>query len=74
MQRIVELYNRQYENLEVKYSDNYHDRFLIIDDKDFYHIGASIKDAGNKAFMYSKIDDEDIKNLIRTKFEKEWNA
>lgn len=65
--RAIELYNKQYEKLFVLTSEDYHDRFLIIDDMIFYHIGASIKDAGNKDFMYSRIEDEDIKNLIRLK-------
>ena len=73
LERAVELYNKQYNNLEIRTSENYHDRFLILDDKIFYHIGASIKDAGNKTFMYSKIEDSDIMNLIRTKLNNEWN-
>ena len=73
LQRAIELYNKQYENLKINSSENYHDRFLILDDRIFYHIGASIKDAGNKTFMYSKIQDEDIMNLIRKKLSHEWN-
>lgn len=71
LNRASELYNQQYENLKIITSENYHDRFLIIDDKSFYHIGASIKDAGNKTFMFSKIEDEDIMNLIRNKLKVE---
>lgn len=73
LERAVELYNKQYGNLKISTSENYHDRFLIIDDKVFYHIGASIKDAGNKTFMYSKIEDSDIMHLIRTKLNNEWS-
>ncbi len=69
--RAIDLYNKQYENLKVISSEYYHDRFLILDDKLFYHIGASIKDAGNKTFMFSKIEDEDIMNLIRNKLRTE---
>lgn len=72
LQRAAELYNRQYGNLIIKKSENYHDRFLIIDDSDFYHIGASIKDAGNKIFMFTRIEDEDIKESVRSKFKTEW--
>ncbi len=72
LERAIELYNKQYGNLKVQTSENYHDRFLILDDKVFYHIGASIKDAGNKTFMFSKIEDSDIMNLIRTKLNNEW--
>ena len=72
-QRAIDLYNKQYENLVVSISKNFHDRFLIIDDKFFYHIGASIKDAGNKTFMYSKIEDENVIETIRKKIILEWN-
>jgi hypothetical protein len=72
LNRAVELYNQQYENLIISTSEKYHDRFLIIDDTSFYHIGASIKDAGHKTFMFSKIEDEDIKNLIRSKLREDW--
>jgi hypothetical protein len=70
-QKAIHSYNKQYENLKVKVSEKYHDRFLIIDDKKFYHIGASIKDAGNKIFMYTKIEDPDIMNLIRKKIDSD---
>lgn len=71
--RTIELYNKQYGNLQIKACEKFHDRFLILDDKSFYHIGASIKDAGRKVFMYSNIDDEDIKNVIRKKLLEEWS-
>jgi hypothetical protein len=71
MKRAIELYNKQYNNLTLQISDHYHDRFLILDDKEFYHIGASVKDAGNKTFMFSKIEDEDIKKLLRIKLNNE---
>jgi len=70
--RAIDLYNKQYENLKVETSNNFHDRFLILDDKLFYHIGASIKDAGNKTFMFSNILDEDVINTIREKISIEW--
>lgn len=44
--------------LEVRCSNDFHDRFLVLDDKQCWHIGASIKDAGTKAFMISCIEDE----------------
>ncbi len=70
--RAVELYNKQYENLIISTSIDYHDRFLIIDEEEFYHIGASLKDAGNKTFMFSKIVDTDIQKLILNKIQSEW--
>lgn len=74
LERAVALYNKQYGNLVIKASENYHDRFLIIDDKEFYHIGASIKDAGNKTFMFTRIEEEDIKEIIRVKLNSEWSV
>ena len=52
----IEKYNKQYNNLQVKITKKYHDRFMIINDKIVYHIGASLKDLGNKTFAFSKID------------------
>ncbi len=53
----VNNFNQQYPNLEVKYTEVFHDRFLIIDDTIAYHIGASIKDAGKKCFGINLIED-----------------
>jgi prophage antirepressor-like protein len=52
----IDKYNKQYKNLEIKISNKYHDRFLIIDKKEAYHIGASLKDLGKKVFGFNKID------------------
>ncbi|MBI9066048.1 MAG: hypothetical protein JEZ09_02090 [Salinivirgaceae bacterium] len=49
-------FNGQYEPIEVKVYKNAHDRFLIIDQKEIYHIGASLKDLGKKWFAFSKIN------------------
>ncbi len=50
-------FNAQYPELEVKRSTAFHDRFLILDEKEGYHIGASIKDAGKKCFAINRIED-----------------
>jgi len=47
-------HNTQYEPINIYQSDNFHDRFLIIDDV-VYHIGASLKDLGKKLFAFSKM-------------------
>ncbi len=62
LQLDINKYNQQYSNLEVKITKNFHDRFMILDSKDVYHIGASLKDLGNKIFAFSKIniDSNDI--------------
>ncbi len=52
----IEKYNKQYNNLTIKNSNKFHDRFLIIDEKEVYHIGASLKDLGKKVFAFSKMD------------------
>lgn len=51
----IEKYNKQYNNLQVKITKKFHDRFIIIDDNEVYHIKASLKDLGNKVFAFSKI-------------------
>ena len=53
-------FNKQYGKLEVKSDDTFHDRFLIIDNKELYSIGASLKDAGSKTFAINRMDDEMI--------------
>ena len=52
----VEKFNSQYPAIELKKFTKAHDRFLIIDDKDVYHFGASLKDLGKKWFAFSKLD------------------
>ncbi len=54
----INKYNTQYNNLTIKLSNNYHDRFLILDHSEAYHIGASLKDLGKKIFAFSEIDRE----------------
>ena len=49
-------YNKQYKNIKLKETKNFHDRFLIIDNSEIYHVGASIKDLGNKVFAFSKLN------------------
>ncbi len=53
----VDNYNQQYPTLEVKYTDAFHDRFLLVDNAYAFHIGASIKDAGKKCFGINKMED-----------------
>lgn len=49
-------HNQQYPIIKLKHFTKSHDRFLIIDNKDIYHIGASLKDLGKKWFAFSKIN------------------
>ncbi|MBE6139085.1 MAG: ORF6N domain-containing protein [Firmicutes bacterium] len=56
-------FNQQYPNLNIKYSNIFHDRFLIIDNT-LYHIGASLKDLGKKCFGINKIEDKEYLTKI----------
>lgn len=62
-------FNQQYPALSVNYSEEFHDRFLIVDRNLAYHIGASLKDAGKKCFAINRIEDRvnirDILNRIK---------
>ena len=53
----VAAFNAQYPKLEVKHTNIFHDRFLILDGKTVYHIGASLKDAGKKCFAVLLLKD-----------------
>lgn len=55
LQLDVEKFNKQYDSLQVFEFDKAHDRFLIIDQKEIYHLGASLKDLGKKWFAFSKL-------------------
>jgi len=56
----LEKYKKQYNNIEIKISKSYHDRFIILDKKVLYHCGASFKDLGKKCFAISKIKNNNI--------------
>ena len=70
-QEDVNNFNSQYPLLEVRYTKVYHDRFLILDKKNVYHIGASLKDAGKKCFGISLIEDAGIVRDILQRLEIE---
>ena len=54
----LQRYNSQYPAIEIELLSDAHDRFLIIDHTELYHIGASLKDLGKKWFAFSRIDIE----------------
>lgn len=60
-------FNSQYPKLTVKISKDFHDRFLIIDRNEVYHIGASIKDAGKKSFGITKLEVEELTKSLLAK-------
>jgi hypothetical protein len=61
-------YNSQYEPIVIEIFKKSHDRFLIIDNNEVYHIGASLKDLGKKWFAFSKFDKETIKIIEKLNF------
>ena len=60
----IEMFNKQYGNLIIKYTNRVHDRYIIIDNKKLYHLGASIKDLGKKIFSISESPNELIDELL----------
>jgi len=52
----IDKYTAQYKNLTIKRSNQFHDRFLLIDNTKAYHIGASLKVLGKKIFAFNQID------------------
>ena len=59
----IKKHNEQYPTIEVRDFDSAHDRFLIIDEKEIYHIGASLKDLGKKWFAFSKLELKTVEML-----------
>lgn len=60
----IEKFNKQYPILKLAKTSIFHDRFIVIDNKNLYHIGASLKDLGKKCFGINKIEDINfIKNI-----------
>ena len=64
----IETFNAQYPKLAVRYTEKFHDRFLVVDDKELYLIGASLKDLGRKCFAFTKLDATAIRAIKRSAF------
>ena len=62
----LQKHNAQYAPIDVRILKNFHDRFLFLDEKTIYHIGASVKDLGKKVFGFSKLglDAKQIMNML----------
>ena len=54
----IKKHQAQYSGITIRERNDFHDRFLIIDNKDIYHFGASLKDLGKKCFAFNKLDKE----------------
>jgi hypothetical protein len=64
LQLDLERYNNQYPPISIRELRDSHDRFLIIDKKELYHIGASLKDLGKKWFAFSKLDEKMLEFVL----------
>ena len=60
----IQKFNKEYPILKVAKTNKFHDRFIIIDNEEMYHLGASIKDLGKKCFGINKIEDVEIMEKI----------
>ena len=56
----VKKFNKEYPILKVAKTNKFHDRFIVIDNKEMYHLGASIKDLGKRCFAINRIEDIEI--------------
>jgi len=60
----VQKINAQYKNFEIRKFEKSHDRFLIIDNTEIYHLGASLKDLGKKWFAFSKLGSDFVEKIL----------
>ena len=60
-------YQEQYNNLHLIYDSTFHDRYIILDKKVFYHCGASLNHAGSKTFSINTLEDEMVQKLLINK-------
>ena len=62
-----QIYLEQYNNLEIVINNSFHNRFILIDNKELYHCGASFKDLGKKCFAITKIESQEILQVLLKK-------
>lgn len=60
----IEKFNKQYNNLKVIKNNTFHDRYFIIDQQKFLHIGTSLNYAGDKVFTINKLEDKIVKDSL----------
>ena len=63
----IKQFKKQYGQLDIIHNDDFHDRYLIIDDSICYSLGASLNYMGKRVFSVNLIEDKDIINLIVNK-------
>lgn len=61
----IQKFNKEYPTLKIAKTNKFHDRFIVIDNKELYHCGASLKDLGKKCFGINRIDDVDYIESLR---------
>lgn len=61
----IQKFNKEYPTLKIAKTEKFHDRFIILDNKELYHIGASIKDLGKKCFAISKIENKEMLEMLK---------
>lgn len=64
----VQKFNKEYPTLKVARTNKFHDRFIVVDNTELYHCGASLKDLGKKCFAISKIEDVNYLERISENF------
>lgn len=67
----IQKFNKEYPTLEIAKTNQFHDRFIVIDNKELYHVGASLKDLGKKCFAISRMEDmEYIEKVVEKCYQK----
>lgn len=62
----VQKFNKEYPSLKLAKTNKFHDRFIIIDEIELYHCGASIKDLGKKCFAISKVENKEMLEMLKS--------
>jgi hypothetical protein len=70
--QLYKTFSASHANVEAKEFSGCHDRFLILDGTEVWHLGASINHAGKKAFMINKVTDQEQKNAILSDYKTWW--
>lgn len=63
----IEKYQKQYDNLKIKYDDTFHDRYIIVDKEIFYYLGASVNHVGSRTFSINILEDDCMKKFLLAK-------
>jgi len=73
LRTFIDAFNKQEGGLEVRTSEYFHDRFIVVDGARFYHFGSSLKDAGKRGFMYTRIEERSLQEVLWKEFEVAWS-